>query len=421
MPDALLANLKIKKTDEIVYPNTVAGNVAMGDGTTLTDFHSDMKSFKTTQEQTNSTLNTWKDGTEKWKSTHTHTMSQITDLNLGNMTVGTASKVANDLVISINGGTTENDDQFTYNGSRRIVIDLDPDRLGAATYDHVHEANQIEGLDEAIADKISMIAPSGHKHDMSDINGLTEYITNAIDETDYDTTVPTTVSIGGLAAGYTPPTGGIKVADLLYTILHPYVAPSVSVRMSPTNGSTVEWNTPQHVSSAIVTVKQGSNPLTKIEVYNGSDLLTTSETVSPGTNTISLDLDITKDSAAKNITVRLYDDTNKYVSATSGSFTFVYPYYYGVSADIPTADSVAAMTKKVAGKGNQTISYTMTQQRAIFACYKGNGAISQILDTNGFDATGTFTRIEGQIDGLDYYIYYNSPSTNTAFKFNFKY
>ena len=38
MPDALLANLKIKKTDEIVYPNTVAGNVAMGDGTTLTDF-----------------------------------------------------------------------------------------------------------------------------------------------------------------------------------------------------------------------------------------------------------------------------------------------------------------------------------------------------------------------------------------------
>ena len=191
--------------------------------------------------------------------------------------------------------------------------------------------------------------------------------------------------------------------------------------MSPTNGSTVEWNTTQHVSSAIVTVTQGSNPLTKIEVYNGSNLLTTSETVSPGANTISLDLDITIESAAKNITVRLYDDTSKYVSATSGSFTFVYPYYYGVSADIPNADSVAAMTKKIAGKGNQTISYTMTQQRAVFACYKGNGVISQILDTNGFDATGTFTRIEGQIDGLDYYIYYNSPSTNTAFNFTFKY
>ncbi len=181
-------------------------------------------------------------------------MSQIADLNLGNMTVGTANKVANDLVISINGGTTENDDQFTYNGSRRIAIELDPDRLGAATYDHVHEANQIEGLDEAITDKINTITPSGHRHDMSDINGLTEYITDAIEEPDYDTTVPTTVAISGLAAGYNPPTGGIKVADLLYTILHPYDAPSVSVRMSPTNGSTVEWNTTQHVSSAIVTV-----------------------------------------------------------------------------------------------------------------------------------------------------------------------
>ena len=201
MPEALIANLTIKQTDEIVYPNTVANNVAMGDGTTLTDFHSDMESFKTTQEQTNSTLKTWKDDTEEWKSTHTHTMSQITDLNLGNMTVGTANKVANDLVISINGGTTENDNQFTYNGSRRIAIDLDPDRLGAATYDHVHEASQIEGLDEAITDKINTIAPSGHRHDMSDINGLTEYITNAIDETDYDTTVPTTVALGGLAAG----------------------------------------------------------------------------------------------------------------------------------------------------------------------------------------------------------------------------
>ena len=121
MPDALLANLKIKKTDEILYPNTVAGNVSMGDGTTLTDFHSDMESFKATQEQTNSTLNTWKDDTEEWKSTHTHTMSQITDLNLGNMTVGTASKVANDLVISIYGGTTENDDQFTCNNKNELT------------------------------------------------------------------------------------------------------------------------------------------------------------------------------------------------------------------------------------------------------------------------------------------------------------
>lgn len=420
---AISANLIKRTGEEIIYPNTVAENVSIGNDKTLNTFVSEMNTFKSSQDTLNTENVSWQTQTDQWKTSHTHTMSQITDLDLSDLTVGSADKVGHPITVKFNGGTTENDDQFTFDGSRNVTIDITSDSVGAAPYDHTHQASDITGLEEEIEAKIQTINPGSHRHAMTDIDGLSAEFSRVEGETYYTTNVPTTVALGGLPSGYVPPSGSISLSDLVYTLLHPYVSPRVTVSMSPSNGGTVEWNTTQSITGCAVNCTMGSNTLTKIEVYNGSSLIHTEETPSSGYNYITFDtpLEITKDSASRNLTVRLYDDTDAYVSATSGTYNFVYPYYYGTTFNVPTTTDIQYFTKKIVGKGNQAIVYNMSQTRAVFCCYKNNGAISTILDTNGFDATCTFTRIEMQIDGVDYYVYYNEPSTNSNFTFTFKY
>lgn len=420
MASTVSANLILKESNQKVYPNTTANNVALASGKSLEEFASTTEDFVQDQEALNSEISEWKDDTEAWKSTHTHTTSQIS--NISSYVPEKATKVSNDLVITFNGGTVENDTKYTFNGSRKVTLDITPDKVGSAAYFHEHEASDITDLEERIAEQVQTVTPSKHTHTISDVTDLSDTLTSMELDGYYDSTVPTTVTLGGIEAGYTPAGGRIRLKDLLYNLLHPYVAPKVTASASPSNGGTVEWNTTQTISQVTVNCTMGSNPFTKIEVYQGSSLLKSVTTVNSGANYVSLtDVTITKDSTYKYLTVRLYDSSGKYVSANTGTFSFVYPYYYGVSSDIPTADTVSSMTKKIAAKGNQTISYTMTQQRAVFACYKGNGALSTILDANGFDSTGTFTRIELTIGTLTYYVYYNNPSTNTNFNFTFKY
>lgn len=423
MPEsAILANLRMRESNGLVYPNTISDIVILPDGSKLTDHINEVKSFEKSQETKNQEIESWKSETDSWKSSHTHTMSQISDLDLSNATVAIAKKVSNPLKITINGGTTENDDQFTFDGARAVTIDLTPDKLGAAEYSHTHSAEDITGIDDMIESKIQNIAPSAHTHDINDITGLNDRLNSILNEDYYLSSIPSTTEVGGLPKGWLPPDGRIKVTELINSMLHPYVAPSVTASILPTNGGIVKYSDSIEVTQVRVNTVKGSNPLTKIEVYSGSSIVGTLEDSIVATNTVPVTMDpITIDSPYKNLSVRLYDDTGKYVSANTGSFNFVYPYYYGVLTDIPTEDTIASLTELVKAKGNQKISFTMNQQRAVFACYKGYGEIKSILDPNGFDSTNTFTKIEVMYNDLPYYIYYNNPSTNENFAFTFNY
>ena len=62
----------------------------------------------------------------------------------------------------------------------------------------------------------------------------------------------------------------------------------------------------------------------------------------------------------------------------------------------------------------------------LFAYPKSYGNLNRILDANSFDVTGTFTKNELVITGLDgteqdYYVYVNNASTMTNFKMTFYY
>ena len=103
------------------------------------------------------------------QAVHSHTKSQITDFpeSLKNpfpitfegaveetydgsssvtINIPESSYTDNSLIVTLNGGTTEGTDKFTFNGSTEKTINITPTGIGAATEDHSHNASDIYGL-----------------------------------------------------------------------------------------------------------------------------------------------------------------------------------------------------------------------------------------------------------------------------------
>ena len=67
-------------------------------------------------------------------------------------TAGTADKVANNLIVRLNSGTTEGTNQFTYDGSGAKTVNITPEGIGAAKSSHNH--NDIYYTQSQVNDKI---------------------------------------------------------------------------------------------------------------------------------------------------------------------------------------------------------------------------------------------------------------------------
>ena len=63
------------------------------------------------------------------------------------------------LVVKLNGGTTEGTNQFTYNATAAKSINITPSSIGAAASSHTHTASQVSGL--------ATVAKSGNYNDLS--------------------------------------------------------------------------------------------------------------------------------------------------------------------------------------------------------------------------------------------------------------
>ena len=242
-------------------------------------------------------------------------------------------------------------------------------------------------------------------------------------DTLYKNQSPSTVAVGGVPKGYVPPTSGTEAVEMINKMLHAYVAPQVSVATKPVNGSTFEIGTTQSVTGADVNIVLGSASITKIEVLDGSTVLgSMTSGIKAGINSITFAkaLSITSD---KTLSATVTDSDAKTVTARSGSFQFVYPYYYGVLAAgaTPTESLVKAGTKVVQQKGNKSFAFTANNQKMFYAYPKTHGNLTKILDANSFDVTGTFTKTELTIGGVAYYVYSNDASTVSGFKMTFNY
>ena len=210
---------------------------------------------------------------------------------------------------------------------------------------------------------------------------------------------------------------------MINKMLHAYVAPTVTASMVPKNGGTVEIGTTEQVTAVTVNITLGSASITKIEVLDGSEVIgTLTEGIKGGANTVTLTKPLTV-TTNKQLSVKVTDSDSKAVTAKTGAFNFVSPYYYGSIAAGATAteEIIKAATKSVTAKGNKTFTYTCNNQRMLFAYPKSYGNLGKILDANSFDVTGTFVKSEVTVDGVAYYAYVNDPSTVASFKMTFNY
>lgn len=105
-------------------------------------------------------------------------------------------------------------------------------------------------------------------------------------------------------------------------------------------------------------------------------------------------------------------------SATSNrSYSFVYPYYYGVGAPSLSAASVAGLTKQIiTDQSSANRSFTPSVGNVYYFAYPASyGSLTSILDQNGFETIADWTLRTENITGLDasavsYKIYeFNNP------------
>lgn len=232
-----------------------------------------------------------------------------------------------------------------------------------------------------------------------------------------------TVAVGGIAKGQ-------KLEDVTFTefadlLLHPYVATSgVGLSLSPTNGGTFEMGTTQTVTGATVRWTAGSQQVTKAEVLVSGSPVGEAD-VSSGTSvSVTVSDSIT---ANKTFTARATDPTKAYTGGNV-TFTFVYPFYWGVVASGSPVDSdaITGLTKSVTNKGNKTVSYTTSGvQQAVFAFPASYGNLTSIMDQNNFENIDTFTKSTVEVTGLDstpqqYNVYVSNVNVQ-GFSYTFKF
>ena len=247
------------------------------------------------------------------------------------------------------------------------------------------------------------------------------------DAAKFENGITTVNSLGGIPAGAS--LDGKSVTEILDMLLFPYVKQTVSSVSGTPNGGTFEMGNDQVITQVKGTVTKKSKPITKVEVLQGSTVLATKEgdeVKNGGTFTFS-GLSVAVNSTNVQLKFRAYDTEGNYAEASTGAFTFVYPYYYGICEAGATIDEalVEGLTKDVASKGNKAYSYSPNNQCAVIAFPKAHGVLKSALDPNAFENISAFTRHEVNVVGLDgktvaYYVYVSGAFTGSGFKYTFK-
>lgn len=171
-----------------------------------------------------------------------------------------------------------------------------------------------------------------------------------------------------------------------------YVKPSINSFTASANGGVFEVGT---TITAPITFNWEYNK--NITTQSLTNCTLADETV----RTATYDSDITTD---KTFTLSASDGEN--TVSKSISYKFVAPYYVGVSiTNILTETDIISLTKKVETKSSKTVNYTTLQSYMIFAYPSSYGAISSIIDQNGFNVTDSFTQSTITIGTVEYYVY----------------
>lgn len=266
-----------------------------------------------------------------------------------------------------------------------------------------------------------------------DVEGaIKEVHTTLVENVTLDWTEPTTEAVGGIEVGYVPPVDGISVKEFLYNMTHPFVYPTISMQLETADG-VFEKNTSKTLSKIVLTSTDGTkvafeenNPsifVAGVQLTDPTDKVTTS--VDKKTYTRELASPIVMNGTVDKKVVAKVELNGKEIS-TEKSYEFIYPFYAAsLTGNIVSeynntlfVDSNKILTKK----SNQVVSYTHANKVMAFAYPSEYGALSKIVDQNGFDITSTFSATTFMYGSVSFRVYCTTtPNTLSGFNVTFKF
>ena len=246
----------------------------------------------------------------------------------------------------------------------------------------------------------------------------------------------TTSTVGGIPAGTNLGVSAVPIQTTLRAMFYPYVAPSVTLGSSPTQG-VYEFGNHQTPIDLTATTVRNSNPITSV-IFQRSDNGAAFATIfTVPTPAPSGGPELYSDAppvppAVSQVATQRYRSTVGDGTATSNSnilqFTYVYPFYYGVGAPGLTGAQIGALTKIIQTQQNTTRPFSPVVEVYYFAYPASYPNLTSILDPSSFNITADFTlRPSVTITGLDgspqtYKVYeFNNLTTQTAFNITFNF
>lgn len=228
----------------------------------------------------------------------------------------------------------------------------------------------------------------------------------------------------GYSARFSTAFSATGIRNTLLAILNfSYLAPLVTLDCSASDDDVIREKGDAVIATTLsATITKRTDPLARIRYLLNSVLVAGGDYNPPA----SLDSQTHTHawtgsfSDTSTFTVEVTDDGTSggptTTSATS-TFTFVYPYYSGEGAAALTAAQVAALTKDIRlSTASLNKVFTPVVGEVLYFAYPASyGALTSIIDENGFETIGDWTLRTENITGLDataqsYRIYeFNNP------------
>lgn len=246
---------------------------------------------------------------------------------------------------------------------------------------------------------------------LTDNNGNLEYKGNQIGTKIKLGNYKTNTQVGGVAKN-TQITDDTNIAELIKNMLVTYVNPNLSIGYND-NNTTKELGTSFDLIVTLSATK-GTNNIDRIELYQNDVLIETINS-SSGQYTFSALGETSK------ISGKAYDTEGVVSNIPSRTYTFVSPFYWGVTGSTPTETLVKNLNKLVETKGNKTKSFTSNFENVTFAYPKGYGYLKSIINKNSYEVLDNFNKIELTINGVDYLVYYMENVNIENFTYTFKF
>jgi hypothetical protein len=191
-----------------------------------------------------------------------------------------------------------------------------------------------------------------------------------------------------------------------------YAAPTISLSCSPSQALREKGTSVASVAMSATTVKF-SDDITEVTHFRNGVLVDT-EAAPIAAGGVETYTNNTAFTDTMTFYSKVYDGTTL-VQSNTVTYSYVYPYYYGTDVPAITAANVALLTKSViASDANLNESFTTSSGDVFYFAYPASyGALTSILDENGFETFSDWTLRTENITGLD-----GNPVSYRIYEFN---